>query len=587
MGKLTIEGRHFKLDGEVFQIRSGAIHYFRVLPEYWEDRLIKLINCGFNTVETYVPWNIHEPEENEYCFEGICDVVKFVKTAQKVGLKVILRVTPYICSEWDFGGFPYWLLKYKDLKLRCYDELYLEKVDKYYSVILPKIRPLLSQNGGPIIAMSVENEYGSFGNDKKYLEALKNLYEKYDIDTFFFTCDGAGDVMISCGMLDGVHETVNFGCDAREKSFEVLEKFQPGQPRMCMECYPIGAAHCRWGNGNTKGDLEKTVAGMKDFFASEDSFNVYMFHGGTNFGLYNGSCYFGKLEPSSTKYWDDSTFIDENGDCTELYYRVKDAVKDIVPVDVYPQKEILTKSFGSIKLTESAALFDNLDVLSKPQYSSYTKTFEELGIDYGFVLYRTKLPIPSRGMPLDLKEIKGRASFYLDGEFKGVKERTGLRNDEISAPADRDGSTLDILSENLGRINYGPYIHDEQGIKDGVFFGTGRTLFGYEMYPIPLKDISGIRYKDGFEKSDKPMFYKGIFNVDTPADTFLDMSGFGKGIVFVNGFNLGRYWNVGPFLDLYLPAPILKSGENEIVVLEIDGTDCDSIETKIVRTNKG
>lgn len=320
MGKLTIDGRHFKLDGEIFQIRSGAIHYFRVLPEYWEDRLIKLVNCGFNTVESYVPWNIHEPEENVYCFEGICDVVRFVETAQRIGLKVILRVSPYICSEWEFGGFPYWLLKYKDLKLRCYNEVYLKKIDKYYSVILPKIRPLLSQNGGPIIAMSVENEYGSFGNDKHYLEAIKSLYKKYDIDTFLFNCDGANETMISCGMQDGIYEAVNFTCDSREKSFEVLEQFQPGKPRMCMECYPVGAAHCRWGDGNSIVDVEKTVFGLKEFFESGDSFNIYMFHGGTNFGLYNGSCNFGKLEPTSTKYWDNSAFLDENGACTEIYY---------------------------------------------------------------------------------------------------------------------------------------------------------------------------------------------------------------------------------------------------------------------------
>lgn len=586
MRKLTIEGKNFKLDGENFQIRSGAIHYFRVFPEYWEDRLIKLINCGFNTVETYVPWNIHEPEENKYCFEGFCDVERFVKTAQKVGLNVILRVTPYICAEWDLGGLPYWLLKYKDLHLRCYDKLFLEKVDKYYSVLLPKIKPLLSQNGGAIIAMSIENEYGSFGTDKQYLKALKDLYEKYDIDTFLFSCDGANEMMISCGMQDDVYEAVNFSCNFREKSFEPLEKLQPGKPRMCMECYPAETGHCKWGSeGYRPADVEKTISGFKGFFESGDSFNVFMFHGGTNFGFHNGSTNFGKLEPDSTKYWDANTFLNENGECTELYYKLKDAVKDIAPVDVIPLKEIPKKSYGNIKLTESAVLFENLDVLSDMQYSSYAKTFEELGLDYGFVLYRTKLPVPAKNMPITLKDLKGRLSFYIDGEFKGVKEPTGFRDDEITTP-DGDCTELDILAENLGRINYGPYLHDEQGIKDGVLLGGQCTLFGYEMYPMSLKDISGIKYKKGFEKSDKPMFYRGCFNVDTPADTFLDMSQFSKGAVFVNGFNLGRYWNVGPFFDLYLPAPILKNGENEIVVFEIDGAAGDTVESKTVRTDK-
>lgn len=586
MSKLTIDGRYFKLDGEIFQIRSGAIHYFRVVPEYWEDRLIKLINCGFNTVETYVPWNLHEPEEGTYCFEGIADVVKFLETAQHVGLKVILRVTPYICSEWDFGGLPYWLMNYRELKLRCFNKTFLEKIDNYYGVILPKIRPMLAENGGPIIAMSVENEYGSFGNDKEYLNALTALYEKYGIDTFIFACDGSNDTMISCGKPDGVYEAVNFDCDAREKSFEAIEKFQPGMPRMCMECYPVGNHHVKWGEPLAAVNIEKTLEGFIDFFKSGDSFNVYMFHGGTNFGFYNGATFFGQYRPVATQYWNCRTFLDEEGNCTDLYYRLKEAVKDIVSTDIYPESKLPVKSYGNIKLTESAELFENLDVLSERHFAPAAQTFEELGLDYGYVLYRAKLPLTSRSMPITLKEIRGRYSFYIDGKFAGIKDRTGVRDDEINTPAESDGNILDILCENLGRINYGPYLKDEQGIKDGVLLGGQRMLFGYEMYPIGLKNISALRYKAGFKKSDKPVFYKGCLTVDTPADTFLDMTGFSKGVVFVNGFNLGRYNNIGPACDLYLPAPLLKTGENEIVVFETDVAFTDEIVTKTVRTYK-
>lgn len=587
MGRLTIDGRHFKLDGEIFQIRSGAIHYFRVLPEYWEDRLIKLINCGFNTVETYVPWNLHEPEEGEYCFEGIADVVKFLETAQRVGLKVILRVTPYICSEWDLGGLPYWLLKYKDLKLRCKNKIFFEKIDRYYGVILPKIRPLLSQNGGPIIAMSVENEYGSYGNDKEYLEFLRGLYEKYAVDTFLFNCDGANETMISCGMQENVFEAVNFNCDTREKSFKSIEKFQPGMPRMCMECYPVGAYHNKWGKKLAVCDVEKTVAGLRDFFESGDSFNIYMFHGGTNFAFYNGATYFERYAPVATQYWNAQAFLDEAGNCTELYYRLKEAVRDIAPVDVYPESKSFAKAYGSVKLTESAELFENLDNLSRPQYSSTALSFEELGADYGYVLYRTRLPKPSRNMPITLKELHGRYSFYIDGEFIGIKDRAGYRNDEIKTSSEADGVLLEVLCENLGRINYGPYLRDKQGITDGVILGGQRTLFGYEMLPITLKDISGVKFEKGFKKSARPMLYRGCLEVDTPADTFLDMSGFSKGVVFVNGFNLGKYWSVGPQCDLYLPAPLLKSGKNEIVVFESDGACKAEIISKSDRTLKG
>lgn len=584
MKRLTANGERFKFDGVDFPIRSGAIHYFRIMPEYWEDRLIKLFNCGFNTVETYVPWNIHEPEEGEFCFDGLCNVEEFIKTAGRIGLKVIVRAAPYICSEWDFGGLPYWLHKYPELKIRCSDSLYLEKIDKYYSVLLPKLKPLLSQNGGPIIAMALENEYGSYGNDKIYLEALKQLLLKYGMDTFFFTCDGSGPTMLDGGTLDGISAFVNFGLGDREKAYAELDKLRPGGPKMCMEYYICN--HTHWGEGNTDGKTEESVKELTEFFADGESFNIYMFHGGTNFGFYNGCLNTGKLDVSATKYWNDGALLNENGEKTRVYNELKAAIKDIAPVDVLPEKKIPIKSYGEIRLTESAELFDNLNVLSSPHSSPTVKTFEELGTDYGYMLYRISLPAVAPGQEVGAIELNDRAQYYIDGEFMGIQESTGFRNDKIIVPRERVCNTLDILVENLGRVNHGMRMGDKKGITKGVYLNGWRGLFNYEIYPLSLKSLEGIKFESGFKASNRPMFYRGSFTADTVADTFLDISGFTKGVVFVNGFNLGKYWNVGPVLDLYLPAPILKKGKNEIVVFETDRANDGVIYSKSQRTVK-
>lgn len=473
---------------------------------------------------------------------------------------------------------------YAGLKVRCSEKQYLEKVENYYSVLLPKLRPLLSQNGGPIIAMSIENEYGSYGNDKVYLEALKQMHIKHGIDTFFFTCDGAGDTMIDGGMCDGVCESVNFGLGDRDKSYALLDKFRPGEPKMCMEYYICN--HTYWGEGNTDGNAEKSAAELANFFKNGESFNIYMFHGGTNFGFYNGCLNTGKLAVSATKYWNDGALLNENGEKTEVYKKLKEAIKDIVPVDTLPERDIPKRAYGEIRLTESADLFDNLNVLSTPQSSPTVKNFEELGVDYGYVIYRVKLPAASKGSEICGMDINDRAQYYIDGEFMGIQESTGYRNDKIIIPKDRQSDTLDIFVENMGRVNHGMRMGENKGITKGVYLNGWRAVFNFEIYPLPIKDVSKIPFEKGFRPSHKPTFYKGTFTVDSVADTFLDMSGFSKGVVFVNGFNLGKYWNVGPVLDLYLPAPILKKGENEIVVFETEHTSDGIIYSKSERTLK-
>lgn len=316
---LEVKGKEIYLNGEKTQILSGAIHYFRVVPEYWEDRLKKLKNCGLNTVETYVPWNLHEPEEGEFCFDGICDMERFFQTADALGLYVIVRPSPYICAEWEGGGLPYWLLCYKDLKPRCSNELYFEKIKSYYNELMPRIKKHLFKNGGPIIAVQVENEYGSFGNDKEYISRLYRLMLSYELDTFFFTADGTEKYMLNGGLTDGVFATANFGSDP-EGNFEALGARRPNQPHFCMEYWCGWFDH--WGEKPHKRDAEDIVAPLKRMQERGEHFNIYMFHGGTNFGFMNGANYADTYQPTVTSY-DYGAFLTENGEYTEQYRLLK------------------------------------------------------------------------------------------------------------------------------------------------------------------------------------------------------------------------------------------------------------------------
>lgn len=563
---LKVEGNQLLLQKEPIQLISGAIHYFRVVPEYWEDRLLKLKACGFNCVETYVPWNLHEPKEGEYNFEGIANIEEFIRIAERLGLYVIVRPSPYICAEWEFGGLPSWLLADSNMRFRSYYEPYLEKVDRYYDMLLKKLVPLLQTNGGPIIAMQIENEYGSFGNDKKYLNYIKDAMIKRDIDVLLFTSDGPTDLMLQGGSVDGILATVNFGSRPAE-SFDKLQEYFPNTPNIVMEYWNGWFDH--WGEAHHERDPGETAATFAEMLERGDSVNFYMFHGGTNFGFYNGANYDKVHQPTVTSY-DYDCPVSETGDITPKFHAVRAAIakhKDIGEL-VLPEP-IRKMNYGTVTMTESVQLFDALDMISHPIQRANPEKMEKLGQDYGFTLYRTFLQGPKEEAELTIQEVRDRALVFVDHAYKGVIDRWA--NHTLSFAVPKEGVQLDIVVENMGRINYGPMMNDPKGITEGVRFER-QFLFDWTMYPLPMDNLQQLSFKEGHTDVTEPAFCKGTFQVDEIGDTFVELPGWTKGFVVVNGFNLGRYWEVGPQETLYLPGPLLRKGSNEIVVFELHGS---------------
>ena len=326
MAVFGVEGNQFVLDGKAIRLLSGAIHYFRIVPEYWRDRLLKLKACGLNTVETYVPWNLHEPKEGQFQFEGIAGIGNFIRLAGELGLHVIVRPSPYICAEWEFGGLPAWLLADAGMRLRCFDKAYLDKVDAYFDELLPRLKPLLSTNGGPIIAMQVENEYGSYGNDKKYLEYIRDAMRKRGMDVLLFTSDGPESARAAGRNVEGVLGIVNFGSRAGE-AFRKLREYQPDGPLMCMEFWIGWFDH--WMEKHQSRPAPEVTEVFEDIMREGASVNFYMFHGGTNFGFYNGANHIKQYEPTVNSY-DYDALLDESGEPTEKFYAVRKVLERYV-----------------------------------------------------------------------------------------------------------------------------------------------------------------------------------------------------------------------------------------------------------------
>ncbi len=558
---LRAENGQFYLDGKPFRILSGAMHYFRICPEYWEDRMRKLKECGFNTVETYCCWNLHERKAGIFDFSGRLDLVKYIETAQKLGLYVILRPGPYICAEWDFGGLPARLLS-DDLPLRCNDERFLAQLRPYLLKVFELVKPLLCTNGGPILAVQVENEYGSYGNDHEYMAAVNRIYDEGGIDCLRFTADGSWDLMLSGGILEGIPAAVNFGSRATE-NFKGLRLYRPDDPLFCAEFWCGWFDH--WYEDHHTRTVQSITADTKELLDTGASLNFYLFHGGTNFGFLNGANHTdGQYQPTVTSY-DYCALLSECGDLTPAYHAVRELLGQSGPLTVSDSPKA---AYGKVTLTEQAALLPQADRLAAPIRSAQTQTMEQLGQDFGYTLYRTTLRGPITGVALELGRVHDRALVYLDGKHIGTVERSRRRDPMVLTIAAGETARLEILVENMGRVNYGSKLLDKKGLLDGVRLGP-QFHFGWEMLCLPMDDISPLRWSDSAEG---PLFLRGTLTIgETPRDTFLRLDDFTKGFVLINGFNLGRYYTpAGPQKTLYVPAPLLKQGENEIIVFESD-----------------
>ena len=553
----------FMLDNKPLQIISGEMHCYRIPRAYWRDRIRKAKAMGLNAIGTYIFWNMHEPAEGKYDFTGNSDIAEFVRIAKEEGMWVIMRPSPYACAEWEFGGYPWWLLKDKTLKVRSKDPKFLKAYHDYVMQLGKQLDPLLITHGGNILMVQIENEYGSYSNDKEYLDINRKLFREAGFDGTLFTCDGPSQM--PAGYLPGYLPAVN-GLDNPKEVKTLINKYHDGKgPYYIAEWYP--GWFDSWGSAHAGSNANEDAKKLDEVLSAGISINLYMFHGGTTRAFMNGAN-MSKNDPYSpqTSSYDYDAPLDESGNPTAKYYKFREVIeKHLHAGEKLPPVPAANKTITipNIRLTGRYPLLWNLP---QPIVSNKPLCFEDLNQGYGFVLYRTKLKNAANGL-LKIKELRDFATVYVNSERVAILNRH-LRQDSVQLNNIPENATLDILVENNGRINYGPYLTDNrQGITEKVTLG-GTELTGWKMYRLPFNSEPKFTIRQGKVLENAPVIETGTFNLTQTGDTYLDMSQFGKGFVFLNGRNLGKYWYVGPQQTLYVPASWLKKGLNRIVVFD-------------------
>lgn len=560
----------FIINGEQKKIISGSIHYWRSPHNMWKDKLKKLKALGCNTVETYVPWNLHQPQVNKFNFEDNLNLLKFIELATDLNLMIILRCGPYICAEHDFGGLPWWLLKIDDIRLRCNDKEYLKYVERYLQTIILMIHDHQAAYGGNIIMGQIENEYGSYGNDKEYLKALHEIYRKNDFIMPLVTSDGAWNNMQQSGNLYEyeVYPTVNFGKDG-DCNFDEMQTIYGSQiPLMCMEFW------CgwfdTWGHPKSSDASLDTIASELKQILERGSVNLYMIHGGTNFGFSNGANYVDDKEYCShTTSYEYDALLDEAGNATSKYWKCREVIGKYTELPDIKIDDIVANSYGSLSYVGSNSMFDNL---GEAYEDKVTVNMERFNQGYGYALYESDITNIETIETLMIIGLRDRANIYLDEEliFTTNFHLDGEKRFDVYKDVSKY-KKLRILVENMGRVNYGPWLEQgKKGILNGVVLDF-HFQYNWTHYGIAMDKEAIANLKFNCTPPKGAAFHKFEMEVAEVADTYLDMSEFGKGVVFVNNNNIGRFWNIGPQYQLFVPATFLKLGTNTIVIFETEG----------------
>ncbi len=595
MSLLKIEKDRLTIDGEEFYLAAGDLQYFRIHPTEWKRRLELMKDFGLNAVQTYCPWNLHEPREGVFDFSGILDLAKFLETCAEVGLKVLLRPSPYLCGEWDGGGLPWWLLKDRHMRVRSSWAPFIEKVDDYHKELCRQFVPYLSTNGGPIIAVCIENEYGTVRGDLDYLRFLMDSLKKYGVDVPFYQTDNSGYGMAHTGKL-GIWTAVNYRIES-DIMIPLLRAIQTDMPAFVGEYW--SGRSVTWGESGQGREVAPIAKAYRTALDLGAYLSFYMFAGGTNFGFMNGARilkpFNGQGEsvfrPITTSYNCDA-LITEEGRVTEKYYACRreldDYMKKAPRAEDIPDIETQT---AVCRITETAPVFENLEKLGPTVKAAEPLSFEELDCPYGYILYTVEIPDidaaalhPSWNgqMPIEITGLRDRALLFVDGERVGE-----IMRDHTPPTIKVDVSKthrLDIIVENLGRTNGPPEFFDEKGIRGKVKLGPMR-IYGFEHHPFTLLaptngnpfnvDLSGLTFSAA--KTDMPRFLRGKFIAKAGVSTNLSLEGLGSGAAFINGFNIGRYLDIGPQRTLYIPGALLKDGENELVLLELSDKDVSEV----------